>query len=675
MNKKLIFVTVCVLILFQACASPSPAPIIEPTKTATLVPPTSTPPPTVAPTSTTPTPIPLAWTQISDGQDFEHDTVTAFATDKTDSNIIYAGMKNSGVYKTVDGGLSWQPVNQGLVSKKVESLLIDSQNPLILYAGTIGGIFKTEDGGKNWSRVSEGTYLLMDWQDNSHLYARDENTIYETMDQGKSWVTAYTLKKECPDEIHSWAIHPADGDLLFIGGGETCAGVYQSSDKGQTWALIGLKDRSNLDALVIGLNEQEEYVIFANFPSTAGYQWKTYGWYASHDGGVSWSKWDYCASMVVNTGNPSDLNCAPYITSIIYSSVHIDYPNGVERTIIGGTDVGNEGNEYVAIFISMDGGSVWEERSSGIGSARTELQIDSVDKARIYLATYYAGRWTTNGCTLYRSLDGGKNWVSIKAGGDWCGPAFAATHAFYMIEMGSLQSSQDGGGNWLWGYQKVGEHDNQKSRAEGAKRVANRLLVEAQSVSANPYVDGLIYAVGDTILFSTSGSVPREPTTGSEGSWDGRLFYTDQSKVIFAVGRYHQKYSTDNGMTWQACGEDVTTAQSDSRLALDLQGNKLYLATPGQGVLVSTDKCGSWQASNDGLSNLFVNTVAMDPNNSDIVYAGTDGGAYVSFDGGANWGQVNDGLIGSTIVYSIVVDSESNVYAATPYGVFKLEGR
>jgi len=67
-----------------------------------------------------------------------------------------------------------------------------------------------------------------------------------------------------------------------------------------------------------------------------------------------------------------------------------------------------------------------------------------------------------------------------------------------------------------------------------------------------------------------------------------------------------------------------------------------------------------------------VATIIMDKNN-EILYAGTDGGAYVSFDAGATWGQINDGLVGSNIIYSIAVDNESNVYAATPYGVFKLE--
>jgi hypothetical protein len=75
------------------------------------------------------------------------------------------------------------------------------------------------------------------------------------------------------------------------------------------------------------------------------------------------------------------------------------------------------------------------------------------------------------------------------------------------------------------------------------------------------------------------------------------------------------------------------------------------------------------------MGSLFVNSVAIDPGNPDTIYAGTDGGAYVSFDGGVTWGEINEGLLGATVVYSIVVDPESNVYAATPYGVFRLEAR
>ena len=90
---------------------------------------------------------------------------------------------------------------------------------------------------------------------------------------------------------------------------------------------------------------------------------------------------------------------------------------------------------------------------------------------------------------------------------------------------------------------------------------------------------------------------------------------------------------------------------------------------------MSPNGCRGWQRSNEGLGNLFVNTIAIDPVNPDTIYAGTDGGAYVSFNGGGSWSEINDGLLGAMVVYSIVVDpvDPTNVYAATPLGIFKLE--
>jgi photosystem II stability/assembly factor-like uncharacterized protein len=653
-------------------ATTTPSPIPSSTPTATLLP--------------MPTLIPLTWKRISMGQEFQRDTVTAFATDKKDADVIYAAMKNAGVYKTIDGGLSWFPAHNGLASTQVESLLIDSQNPQILYAGTLGGVFKTEDGGENWFRIGDGTYLLMDWQDNSHLYARDENGIYETTDQGSTWNTAYVLKKDCPDAISSWAIHPADGKMLFIGGGKTCAGVYQSSDGGHTWTLIGLEDKPNLEPLVIGLDEQGNYSIYTYFSPPTGAE---YGLYVSHNGGANWSQTLYsCNVLSSNPENPSVIYCAdwaaglfvtqykrdpwkivPGTQSIVYSAVHVDHPNGTDRIITSGTNVAHNSRPYVGVFISKDGGISWVERDNGLGSTRAELKIDPLDSARIYLATYYAGSWPI-ACSLYRSLDNGKNWSAIKIG-EWCGPTFDAANVFYLIEWSALQMSSNGGENWLWW---EGEFKLGSSREEWKDFILpNYYGGGSQSISANPYTQGLVYDIGNTIYYSTGSGWQR--SNGSEGLSDARLFYTDQSKMIFAIGWYHQSYSTDSGVTWQNCGDDVTASRSDTRLALDLGGLRLYLGTPGQGVLISTDNCGSWQASNDGLNNLFVNTLAIDPNNLNIIYAGTDGGAYISYDSGATWGQVNDGLLGAVVVYSIAVDKESNVYAATPYGVFKLESK
>jgi hypothetical protein len=103
--------------------------------------------------------------------------------------------------------------------------------------------------------------------------------------------------------------------------------------------------------------------------------------------------------------------------------------------------------------------------------------------------------------------------------------------------------------------------------------------------------------------------------------------------------------------------------------------NHILVAQLGGGVYGSRDGCASWQAKNMGLGSLNITPLVLDPNNPDTVYAGTDGGVFVSFTFGETWSEINDGLLGATVVYSIAVDTESNVYAATPYGIFQLENK
>ena len=153
-----------------------PAPITEvssPTLISTLIP--------------TATLVPLAWNQISNGLEFPRDTVTGIAIDKNDLDVIYIGMKNAGIYKSLDGGISWSSQYQGLTNTHVESLTIDPQNPKILYAGTMGGVFKTQDGGENWERIGEGYRLLMDPKNSSHLYAQsgEPGALFEFNRSGK----------------------------------------------------------------------------------------------------------------------------------------------------------------------------------------------------------------------------------------------------------------------------------------------------------------------------------------------------------------------------------------------------------------------------------------------------------------------------------------------------------
>ena len=134
--------------------------------------------------------------------------------------------------------------------------------------------------------------------------------------------------------------------------------------------------------------------------------------------------------------------------------------------------------------------------------------------------------------------------------------------------------------------------------------------------------------------------------------------------------------SDDAGQNWIACGTtDARQANSGNIFSLDPHdANHLFAAT-NIGVLESKDGCATWHQKNNGLENLQVNMVALDPADPNTLYAATDGGTYISFNGGDSWGLVNNGLLGATVVYSIVIDAQSNVYASTPYGIFKMEGK
>ncbi|MBE7435690.1 MAG: hypothetical protein HS100_17375 [Anaerolineales bacterium] len=625
----------------------------------------------------TPTAVPLVWKRIAVGQEFPRDTVSAFATDKNDPDIIYASLQNAGVYKSIDGGLSWRPAHQGLSNTQVMSLVIDFLNPNILYAGTMDGVYKTEDGGGNWRRVGEGTYLLMDQQDSSHLYARNENGIYETRDSGSSWTTTHPSGKECPTPIYAWAIHPLDGMALYVGGWGDCGpGLYYSDNGGLTWTLIEMKGRPDIGSLAIGLDAQENIPIYAG-SGTINTPTENRGLSVSYDGGQSWHLINPtgCDPSFFDPDNPSIIYCASSglyviqamegavhrrgLNTMKLTTIHVDRINDKVRILAGGVRSGDDKDE--GLFVSLDDGATWARHSNGLASAQAELKIDPHDAAKMYLATYFFSKNEKASCVLYRSRDAGKNWFEIYSTIGWCGPAFDTTGNFYLLDWYALQMTWDSGDHWLF--------------EEPGYLAPYSLQGTTQSISANPFIDELVYDVGNQIYYSEHAGRLWMPANGSEGLSDARLFFKDQGQTLYAIGRDHHIYSIDGGRTWMSCGEDKTASRSDTRLAVDPQDSRLYLATPGQGVFISTDNCSSWQASNNGLGNLFVNTVAVDPNDPNLVYAGTDGGAFISFDSGKSWDQINDGLLGATVVYSIAVDKDGNVYAATPYGIFKLEGK
>lgn len=119
--------------------------------------------------------------------------------------VIYVAGDVLGVYKTVNHGLHWRPINNGLTDYGVYSLAVDPMNPQTVYAATEGGLYKSADAGEHWKRLPHT--------------GRDELRI--TGERG--------LSTRCI------AVDPADGSVVYAA--SPAGKVYKSADGGQSWTV------------------------------------------------------------------------------------------------------------------------------------------------------------------------------------------------------------------------------------------------------------------------------------------------------------------------------------------------------------------------------------------------------------------------------------------------------
>ena len=670
---------------------PKPAAIrpLASTITATF---TSSPAVTSMPTQTqfpAPTSIPLAWKRINVAQFITREQITAIAVDPKDHDVVYAGTEGAGVYKSIDGGISWQPAQNGMGGADIYNLVIDPKQPDTLYASVYaGGLYKTTDGGANWFSCSpefsytlgDRSIIVIDPSDHQHLYYA-LGSLFESKDGGKTWLSV-TSEGTCPNLIGALLLDPADQSIyesVLRGNWDCTTGIYRLDENGGIWRLVGLKNVDQITGLYMGTNLKGHELLIANDADqvyVSSDQWKTSKTQATSCNTMAvdpeTTTTFYCAKtnggLAKSTDGGSSWTSLQQLKGETFTAISV-LAGGSPRLVAGGTKVA----------ISADQGTSWNNYDNGLPGTQVDLAIDPSNASVFYLnytQTQHANiNYTNIDChPLYRSMDAGHTWSLVSSAG--CGLTFgpggkdlyrtddsggSGDKNLYRNNAGTLLHSTDQGVNW----------DTSPMPA------CNRVF-------ANPFVAGELTGFCGWAFINTHdfGRTWRW-STGVNNDHPMLLahlyFGGNDGQRVYSIGYGSNYRSDDGGKTLELCSSDVmggstfNSSSSDSRLIIDPQNpDHILQATQSHGVLTSTDGCWSWIDSNTGLGNLIVNSLASDPKDFHTIYAGTDGGAYVSFNGGQIWGQINDGLLGATVVYSIVVDKDSNVYAATPYGIFKL---
>ena len=217
------------------------------------------------------------WKNISDG--FFGGSVGSIAVSEWDNNVIYVGngektvrgnvSSGDGVWKTVNAGKTWEHV--GLKNARhIPRIRVHPKNPDIVYAGVLGdlyksseerGVYKSTDGGKTWTKKlfankNAGVVdLIIDPNNPRILYATTWNVrrtpyslssggegsaLWKSTDEGETWMNIST-NKGLPSGI--WgisgvAVSPVNSDIVYALIENKKGGVYKSLDAGKTWRLI-----------------------------------------------------------------------------------------------------------------------------------------------------------------------------------------------------------------------------------------------------------------------------------------------------------------------------------------------------------------------------------------------------------------------------------------------------
>lgn len=220
----------------------------------------------------------INWTPVSDDY-FKTGSVGAIGVAESDPNILYVGMGESpvrgnvshgdGVYKSVDGGKTWKHV--GLSdSRQIGRVRVHPKNPDVVYVAAMGhlwaannerGVFRTRDGGKTWEKVlfrsdKAGAFdLILDPSNPNTIYATiwqiqrtpyslisggEGSAIYKSTDGGDTW-TDISKNRGLPAGVLGKigiTVSPVNPNRLWAMVEAKQAGLYRSDDAGETWQRV-----------------------------------------------------------------------------------------------------------------------------------------------------------------------------------------------------------------------------------------------------------------------------------------------------------------------------------------------------------------------------------------------------------------------------------------------------
>jgi photosystem II stability/assembly factor-like uncharacterized protein len=662
--------------------------------------------------------------------------IVEFAVVESDPLTIYAATASSGVWKTTNGGITWNPVFEKENSVALGGIAVARTNPNVVWVGTGepnarnlrssswgDGVYKSEDGGKTWTnkgltdslqigriRIHPENPDIVYVSAVGPLSANDPQRnaargLYKTTDGGESWtkvlsvgektgVVDVVLDPRDPDTLYAGAWQRERRDWSYVSVGPE-GGIFRSTDGGESWQKLasGLPE-GEVGRPGITVCDSNPDTVYAIMEGEEG------GLYRSLDRGASWelrsdavSSSMYYGQVICDPQEPdtvyvlgtqfsrSDDGGKTFREDIVGSSVHVDHhalwidPSNTDRLLLG-----NDGG----IYVSNDRGANWRFVPN---MPITQFYTVAVDMQEPFYYVY-GGTQDNNslgGPSGTRNTGGIVNddwFVTVGGDGFFLQIDPVDRHIVYTEsqygrltrfdsrtgERRLIQPQAPEGETYRWNWSApvlLSQHDN-KTIYFGAQylfRSVNRgdawETISPDLTRAIEYDARYLMSPYGTIRIITES--PLDADVIAVGTDDGLI-----------------QISGDGGASWQALESfpGVPELAQVSRLALsahDLQ--TVYAAFTAHEdwdfrplLLKSTDQGATWiSIAGDLPADQPIRAFAEHPRNPDLLFAGTEFGVFVTFDGGQAWHSLK-GNLPTVAIHDMLVHPRENDLVVGTHG-------
>ncbi len=593
--------------------------------------------------------------------------------------------------KELFGDMRARQIGPALMSGRISDLEAHPNNPRIIYAGTAGGgVWKSNNGGASFQPIfddyiqSIGTVTVDPHDPDNTVYVGTGETwtrnsvslgdgVYKTSDGGQNWKK---LPLDGSERVSDIIVHPKNKDVLFVGelgalwGDSETRGVYKSEDGGQTWDNIFYIDQKTGCAELI-MDPNDPNILYASMWEFRRTAWSfnsggsKSGLFKSVDGGKNWKE--------LRNGFPSGklgriaVAVAPSDGNILYAVIESEKTenNGLYRS----DDAGNSWKRLNGDFglvvrpfyfsrivvdpknpdvlvkaglfgsISRDGGKTFKDPGNMHADIH-DILFDINDSDRMYFATDGG---------VYRTWDGGSTLDIVSN---------IPVSQFYHLALdneepyniyGGLQDngswygpSHSPGGIEARDWNRVGYGDGFRVLRHSSKPIIYSEMQGAENVWR--------YDI-ERNQQKTIQPLPVKGDPKLRYNWNAPISLSPSKPDRIYIGSQFVHMSEDMGNTWKKISKDLTTNDKKKQ---------------------DQENSGGLSKDNSGAENhCTVFTITESSLDENIVWAGTDdGNVQVTKNGGKKWSNVTKnikGLPANTWCYHI----EASVHdKGTAYAVF-----